>query len=89
MTILTKKILTCTCKDIKNNSRVVVVHAFNPSILKAEIDRSLWVRSQPSLQELVPGQAPKLPKKPALKNKDKKNKERKEKEKKNCLRNLS
>ena len=33
----------------------------------AEAGRSLWVRGQPGLQELVPGQAPKLQKNPVSK----------------------
>ena len=34
----------------------VVAHDFNPSTREAKAGRSLWVRGQPVLQELVPGQ---------------------------------
>ena len=41
-------------------SWAVVVLAFNASIREAEAGRSLRVRGQPCLQEIVPGQVPKL-----------------------------
>ena len=54
----------------KNNmSRVVVAYAFNPNTWEAEAGGSLWVLGQPGLQELVPGQAPKLQRNPVSKNK--------------------
>ena len=53
---------------------VVMVQAFNPSTWEAEIGGSLWVQGQFGLQELVPGQAPKLKKK---KKKQKKQKRKK------------
>ena len=40
----------------------------NPSIWEAEAGGSLWVQGQPGLQELVPGQAPKLHRETLLKN---------------------
>ena len=45
----------------------MVAHTFNPSTWEAETGRSLWVRSQPGLQELIPGQAPKLLRNPVSK----------------------
>ena len=56
-------------------SRVMVVHAFNPSTREAEAGRSLWVRGQPDLWELVPGRAPKLQRNPLWKNKNNKTKD--------------
>ena len=44
---------------------------FNPSTREAEAGGSLEVRGQPDLQELVPGQAPKLQRNPVLENKTK------------------
>ena len=49
--------------------RVVVTHAFDPSTRGAEASSFLWVRSQPGLQEIVPGQVPKLQKNPVSKKK--------------------
>ena len=48
--------------------QLVVVHTFNPSTQDAEAGGSLWVWGQPALQELTPGQAPKLQRNPVLKN---------------------
>ena len=53
-------------------SRVVLAHAFNPSTREAEAGVSLWVRGLPGLQELVPGQAPKLQRNNISKNQKKK-----------------
>ena len=50
-------------KEIKI-SQAVLAHAFNPSTREAEAGRTLWVRGQPGLQELVSGQAPKLQRNP-------------------------
>ena len=61
-----------------SSSRAVVAHAFNPSTREAEAGGSLWVRGQPGLQELVPGQAPKITEKPCLKKKKKKKKKKSE-----------
>ena len=44
-----------------------VAHAFNIRTWEAEIGRSLRVQGQPGLQELGPGQAPKLQSKPVSK----------------------
>ena len=46
-------------------SQAMVAHAFNPA---QEAGGSLWVRDQPGLQELAPGQEPKATEKPCLKN---------------------
>jgi hypothetical protein len=35
---------------IIEQNRAVVAHTFNPNTWEAEVDRSLWVRGQPSLQ---------------------------------------
>ena len=43
------------------------LHAFNPSTWEAETGGSLGVQGQPGLQELVPGQAPKLQRSPVSK----------------------
>ena len=45
----------------------MVAHTFNPSTWKAEADGSLWVWGLPGLQELAPGQAPKLQRNPVSK----------------------
>ena len=45
----------------------MVMHVFNPSTLEEEAGGCLWVWGQPCLQELVPGQAPKLQKNPLSK----------------------
>ena len=55
------------CKD-GTSGWAIVVHTFNPSTQEAEAGGSLWVRGQPGLQKLIPGQAPKLQWNPALKN---------------------
>ena len=39
---------------------MVVAHFFNPSTREAEAGKSLCIQDQPGLQELVPGQAPKI-----------------------------
>ena len=52
---------------ILKTSRAVVAHAFNSSTREAEPGGSLWVRDQPGLQELVPGQVPKLHRNPVSK----------------------
>ena len=52
---------------LKKSSWAVVAHAFNPSTWEAKASRSLWVQGQPGLQQLVPGQAPKLQRNPVLK----------------------
>ena len=51
-----------------------MAHAFNHSTWEAEAGISLSVRGQLGLQELVPGQAPKLQRNPVLKNQKKKKK---------------
>ena len=48
----------------------VVAYAFNPSSWKAEAGGSLRVQGQTGLQELVPGQAPKLHRNPISKKKN-------------------
>ena len=55
----------------------MVVHAFNPSTQEAEAGGALWVRGQPGLQELVPGQGLKATEELCLENQKKKEKERK------------
>ena len=47
----------------------MVVHAFNPSTWEVEAGGPLWVWAQPGLQDLVPGQAPKLQRKSIFKKK--------------------
>ena len=55
----------------------VVAHAFNPSTREAETGGSLGVRGQLGLQELVPGQAPKIQRNTVSKNQKKKKKKKK------------
>ena len=52
----------------------MVAGAFNPSTWEAEAGGCLGVRGQPGLQELIPGQAPKLQRNPVSKNQTKKKK---------------
>ena len=48
----------CLMKEV---SRVVLMHAFNPSTREAERDRQISVSSRPAWStEQVPGQVPKL-----------------------------
>ena len=47
----------------------MVAGAFNPSTWEAEAGGCLGVRGQPGLQELIPGQAPKLQRNPVMKKK--------------------
>ena len=48
-----------------------VARTFNPTTREGEAGGSLWVLGQPGLQELVPGQVPKLQRNPVSKNKTK------------------
>ena len=50
----------------------VVAHSFNTSTQEAEAGGSLCVRGQPGLQEVVPGQNPKLQRNPVSKTKQNK-----------------
>ena len=52
----------------------MVAHTFNPSTREAVAGGSLWVWGQSGLQELVPGQDPKLQRNPVLKNQKEKKK---------------
>ena len=54
-----------------------MVHTINPKTLEAEIDRSLSVQGQPSLQELVPGQLGLLDRETLSQKKQRKKNERK------------
>ena len=47
-------------KEISIPSWEVVAHTFNLSTCETKASRSLWVQDHPGVQELLPGQGPKL-----------------------------